>query len=137
MTKGNKVKAKITIVMEYDTEDLSFMMGEEVNDGNFLEVINDRIIEDILDAYRQGGVDALATKIKLTESEKMSEIKYPDVKVTLVGNDGNAFAIMGAVQKALRKAGVSQEELNEYYKESTSGDYDHLIQTAMRWVKVS
>lgn len=67
----------------------------------------------------------------------MSEIKYPDVKVKLVGNDGNAFAIMGAVQKALRKAGVPQSELDEYFKESTSGDYDHLIQTAMRWVKVS
>ena len=137
MTKGNKVKAKITIVMEYDTEDLSFMMGEEVNDGNFLEVINDRIIEDILDAYRQGGVDALATKIKLTESEKMPEIKYPDVKVKLTGTDGNAFAIMGAVQKALRKAGVPQTELDAYFKESTSGDYDHLLQTASRWVKVS
>ena len=67
----------------------------------------------------------------------MSEIKYPDVKVKLVGNDGNAFAIMGAVQKALRKAGVPQSELDEYFKESTSGDYDHLLQTAMRWVSVS
>jgi hypothetical protein len=64
-------KAKITIVMEYDTEDLTFMMGEKVTEENFLEVIDDRIIEDILDAYRQGGVDALATEIKITkESEK-------------------------------------------------------------------
>jgi hypothetical protein len=64
-------KAEITIVMEYDTEDLTFMMGEKVTEENFLEVIDDRIIEDILDAYRQGGVDALATEIKITkESEK-------------------------------------------------------------------
>jgi hypothetical protein len=123
--------------MEYDTEELSFMMGEEVNDENLLEVIDDRIIEDILDAYRQGGVDALATKITLTERKEMSEIKYPDVKVKLTGTDGNAFAIMGAVQKALRKAGASQTELDAYYKESTSGDYDHLLRTAGRWVKVS
>ena len=67
----------------------------------------------------------------------MSEIKYPDVKVKLVGTDGNAFAIMGAVTKALRKAGVPQTELDAYYKESTSGDYDHLLRTAMRWVSVA
>jgi hypothetical protein len=67
----------------------------------------------------------------------MSEIKYPEIKVQLTGTDGNAFAIMGAVQKALRKAGVPQTELDEYYKESTSGDYDWLLQTAMRWVSVS
>ncbi len=63
--------------------------------------------------------------------------KYPEVQVTLVGNDGNAFAIMGAVQKALKSAGVAREELNEYFNESTSGDYDHVIQTAMAWVTVS
>jgi hypothetical protein len=67
----------------------------------------------------------------------MSEIKYPEIKVQLTGQDGNAFAIMGAVQKALRKAGVPQTELDEYYRESTSGDYDGLLQTAMRWVSVS
>jgi hypothetical protein len=77
------------------------------------------------------------TTTQTTKGKKMSEIKYPDVKVKLVGNDGNAFAIMGAVQKALRKAGVPQSELDEYFKESTSGDYDHLLQTAMRWVSVS
>jgi hypothetical protein len=67
----------------------------------------------------------------------MSEIKYPQIKVTLTGTDGNAFAIMGAVQKALRKAGVPQSELDAYYKESTEGDYDWLLQTACRWVSVS
>jgi hypothetical protein len=67
----------------------------------------------------------------------MSEIKYPEIKVQLTGQDGNAFAIMGAVQNALRKAGVPKQELDDYYAESTSGDYDHLLRTAMRWVSVS
>lgn len=67
----------------------------------------------------------------------MSEVKYPEVKVKLVGNDGNAYAIMGNVQKALRRAGVSQEEIAKYLEESMSGDYDNLIATACRWVKVS
>jgi hypothetical protein len=67
----------------------------------------------------------------------MSEVKYPEVKVKLVGNDGNAYAIMGAVQKALKRAGVSHEEIAKYLEESMSGDYDNLIATACRWVKVS
>jgi hypothetical protein len=68
---------------------------------------------------------------------KMSEIRYPEIKVTLTGTDGNAFAIMGAVTAALKKAGVSAEEQKLYFAESTSGDYDNLLQTAMRWVDVS
>jgi len=67
----------------------------------------------------------------------MSEVKYPDVEVQLVGEDGNAFAIMGRVARALKSAGVSKEEVDEYYAESTSGDYDNLLRTAMKWVSVS
>jgi hypothetical protein len=66
----------------------------------------------------------------------MSEVKYPEVKVKLVGQDGNAFAIMGRVMSELKKAGVPKAEIDEYFKESTSGDYNHLLQTAMRWVSV-
>ena len=63
--------------------------------------------------------------------------KYPEIEVELIGQDGNAFAIMGAVQKALRKGGVSKDEIDEYLKESMSGDYDNLLATAVSWVSVS
>jgi hypothetical protein len=63
--------------------------------------------------------------------------KYPDIDVQLSGNDGNAFAIMGSVSKALRRAGVSAEEIEQYREESMSGDYDNLLRTAMKWVSVS
>jgi hypothetical protein len=65
------------------------------------------------------------------------ETKYPEVEVQLTGQDGNAFAIMGRVAGALKKAGVPKEEVAEYMKESMSGDYNHLLQTAMRWVSVA
>jgi|APIni6443716594_1056825.scaffolds.fasta_scaffold305225_2 hypothetical protein len=61
--------------------------------------------------------------------------KY-DVEVQLVGNDGNAFAIMGAVKSALKKAGASKEELDQYLADSMSGDYDNLLRVAMEWVEV-
>ena len=61
--------------------------------------------------------------------------KY-DVAVELSGNDGNAFAVMGAVKSALKKAGASKEELDQYLADSMSGDYDNLIRVAMDWVYV-
>lgn len=61
-------------------------------------------------------------------------VKYPEVNVSLVGEDGNAFAILGRVQKALRRAGVPKEELDAYFAEATSGDYDHLLRVTMEWV---
>jgi len=62
--------------------------------------------------------------------------KYPKIKVKLVGNDGNAFAILGAVRKAMRKANLPTEELDAFTKEATSGDYNNLLATCMKWVDV-
>ena len=62
--------------------------------------------------------------------------KY-DVAVRLTGTDGNAYAIMGTVQKALKKAGATPAEIKEYLDESMSGDYNHLLATACEWVEVS
>ena len=64
----------------------------------------------------------------------MSTIKYPNIKVRLVGMEGNAFAIMGRVSQALRRGGVSVEECDAYIAESKRGDYYQLLATAMAWV---
>ena len=65
-----------------------------------------------------------------------TDVKYPEVEVKLVGEDGNAFAIMGRVMKALKDAGIPKDEIDKYYAESTSGDYDNLLRTAVAWVSV-
>ena len=62
--------------------------------------------------------------------------KYPNVKVQLTGQNGNAFNIMGRVTRELRRAGVSADEIDKFRQEATSGDYDNVLQTAMRWVDV-
>ncbi len=36
---------------------------------------------------------------------------------------------------ALKRAGVPQAERDAFFVEATSGDYDHLLATAMRWVE--
>jgi Domain of unknown function (DUF4314) len=60
--------------------------------------------------------------------------RYPDVQVQLSGEDGNAFAILGRTAAVLRQAGVPPEEIDIFFAEATSGDYDHLLQTIMAWV---
>jgi hypothetical protein len=66
----------------------------------------------------------------------MSEPKYPEVEVVLLGEDGNAFAIMGAVNRALRQYGIEPAECEEFIAEAKSADYDHLLVTCMKWVTV-
>jgi hypothetical protein len=61
--------------------------------------------------------------------------KFPDVTVQLTGEDGNGFFIAGRVRKALERAG-HREAAAEFFKEALSGDYDHLLQTAMAYVDV-
>ena len=58
-----------------------------------------------------------------------------NVKVKLVGKDGNAFAILGTVSKALRRAGYA-ELAKQYMTEAIAGDYDHLLQVTMNYVEV-
>ena len=67
----------------------------------------------------------------------MMDTKYPDIHVQLSGQDGNAFNLMGIVNRALRKADVPQKEIDQFQAEATAGDYDALLRTCMKWVDVS
>ena len=67
-------------------------------------------------------------------AEDPTQPRYPDAQVQLSGQDGNAFAILGRTAAALRAAGVPQQEIDAFFAEATSGDYDHLLQTTMAWV---
>ena len=66
----------------------------------------------------------------------MSQAKYPEVEVELVGQDGNAFYIIGTVKKALLRHGLSEEEAKVYTEEAMSGDYNHVLSTTMQWVTI-
>jgi hypothetical protein len=60
----------------------------------------------------------------------------PRPRVELIGTDGNAFAVLGRVLRALREAGWSQPEIDAFKTEATAGDYDHLLPTVMKYVDV-
>ena len=64
--------------------------------------------------------------------------------VKLVGIDGNAFVILGAVSKAIKQFYTEQGNkrkgarlAKEYQEEATSGDYDHLLQTTMKYCELT
>jgi hypothetical protein len=63
--------------------------------------------------------------------------KYPDIVMQLTGTDGNAFAVLGRVSRALRRAQVPEAERQAFMAEATQGDYHELLQTVMRWVEVT
>lgn len=70
------------------------------------------------------------TPIKLESKEYALPEGWINPRVNLIGIDGNAFSILGVVQKGLKRAGNSQELIDEYHKLATNGDYDRLVRTS-------
>jgi len=58
-----------------------------------------------------------------------------DLTVNLIGGDGNGFAILGIVQRALERHGYRDLAV-QYIEEAIMGDYDHLLRTTMEYVNV-
>lgn len=54
-------------------------------------------------------------------------------KLVLVGNDGNAFTILGAAHRVARENNMDWKTISA---EAMSGDYDHLLQTMAKYFEV-
>jgi hypothetical protein len=62
--------------------------------------------------------------------------RHPEITVELIGHDGNAFNILARCRMAMRSARLPQAEIDAFMTEATAGDYNHLLQTAMRCFEV-
>lgn len=51
----------------------------------------------------------------------------------IIGTDGNAFALLGKAFKIARQNGMDWDKIRT---EATNGDYDHLLQTLMKYFEV-
>ena len=60
----------------------------------------------------------------------MNETKLP--KLELVGEDGNAFYIIGKAVKVAKKAGWDEERIKKFQEDCFSGDYDNVLQLCMK-----
>ena len=63
-------------------------------------------------------------------------VKYPEITIALVDEDGNAFSILARVHRKMRALGLS-DEYQEFRKEATAGDYNHFLRTVMAWFEVA
>ena len=68
--------------------------------------------------------------------EDDAEKRGPRPRVKLLGEDGNAFAILGRCSRAARAAGKPQPWIDRFMTEAKAGNYDHLLQTTMRYFEV-
>lgn len=71
------------------------------------------------------------------ERAQAAGVKFP-VAVRLVGTDGNAFAILSKVQRALEKCGATREDVKEFLDAATApgNDYNDLLRVVMDYVEV-
>lgn len=58
-----------------------------------------------------------------------------NIHLKLTGEDGNAFFILGRARQALRRARRS-DLWEQFNKEATSGDYQNLLATCMKYFVV-
>lgn len=61
---------------------------------------------------------------------------HPEINIPMVGEDGNAFSILGRVRRIMRRAGLEDTEWEAFYEEATSSDYGNLLVTVVRWFSV-
>lgn len=66
----------------------------------------------------------------------MNTVKYPEIYVRLVHEDGNAYSILARVTSAMKRGALTQDEIEEFFVQATSSTYDHLLRTVMDYVSV-
>lgn len=64
----------------------------------------------------------LASKLGLPENLNLVEMR-------LVGEDGNAFSILGRFADSAKKQGWDADSINKVLDEARAGDYNHLLRT--------
>ena len=74
-------------------------------------------------------------QFEIDKHDELRKARKVKPRVKLVGTDRNAFAIIARVRKALMRAGL-YDEADKFVKEATSGDYDNVIRSAMKYVDV-
>jgi len=67
------------------------------------------------------------------EKEEMRDI-LPRLRLT--GVDGNAFNVLGMAKRAAVRAEWTEEKIKAFLKEAMDGNYDHLLQTCMKYFDV-
>lgn len=121
-----KEKAKI----DYSKYGNGFTKGfidELVSDVEFNSIINEYL------APNEGGYNN--DKDDSGGETNMGISKNTHKNEDIKGN-GNAFNILGICTSEMRKHKLPKSEIDAFFKEATSGNYDDLLCTVMKWFNV-
>lgn len=110
-----------------DVAEMLLDLDEQVFTTSGLHLVTEAVAEKL---------KAFAEDFILPAEAATTGPKFPGVSVQLTGEDGNAFFIASRVRTALDRAGHKDAAV-EFFNEALSGDYDHLLQTAMKYVDVN
>lgn len=73
----------------------------------------------------------------MTDTSQKSP-KYPSVDVDLIGEDGNAFMIIGRVTRELRRHGVPNDKVDAFRRQALDSEsYNDLLNLVSRTVNVN
>jgi hypothetical protein len=102
--------------------------------------------ETLIEAAKEIGKLEIVTitepVIEEVKSEEVVNPVKPEAKeftkpsCKLIGMDGNTYAVLGAVARALKKAGRA-DLAEEFRAKATTGNYDQLLATAMEYVEIN
>tara|TARA_R110000764_G_scaffold90587_8_gene172876 strand:- start:1632 stop:1853 length:222 start_codon:yes stop_codon:yes gene_type:complete len=73
----------------------------------------------------------------MNENDTKELEDLPKVKLDLTSVDGNAFSLMGVFRQTARRkgSGWSKDQSKKVIDECMEGDYDHLVQTLIRYTE--
>ena len=124
-------KCVIRYAFDTDTETGDFYDVFCIEDGNekFLCAIpyniniddDDTVIKEIDDA-----IDWVEYKDENDMYSQDDDLE-DEPKYSLIGCDGNAYAVMGYVTNCMKKEGKTREEIKAYQEQAMSRDYDNLL----------
>ena len=122
MVFGNTIELNdntfsISLVDEYGHEYIPYDICEDFN-------IN---VDEMIDFILQS---------KLNESYNSKQVneEYGEDKYSLVGQDGNAFALMGYTARCMKECGL-RDEIDEMRERATESDYNNLIRVCDEYVQ--
>tara|TARA_R100001594_G_scaffold148390_2_gene203500 strand:+ start:155 stop:406 length:252 start_codon:yes stop_codon:yes gene_type:complete len=76
------------------------------------------------------------SKMFAEKVKKMNKQKEEKPTLKLSGTDGNAMAVLAKAVRVGRKAGWSEDKMNEILDEATGGGYDNILLTVFKYFEV-
>lgn len=61
---------------------------------------------------------------------------YPTIRLRLHGSSPHPLMILAAMSEGLRASGVERDEIDRIVVEALSGDFDNILATCLKYVRV-